>query len=84
MVNTKPASRTAIVSQKVITYIHTYIRIIVHFYRLINLIIFLVADCRCGKERPDDNRNFNRILGGREVQKVELCKTDMQASVNGV
>ena len=28
------------------------------------------SQCRCGIERPDTYRDFNRVIGGKEVTKV--------------
>ena len=32
--------------------------------------IISASQCRCGIERPDTYRDFNRVIGGKEVTKV--------------
>ena len=41
--------------------------------------IFLVAKCRCGEERPDNN--YNRIFNGRKFDKVS--QNDATINVRG-
>ena len=35
---------------------------------------FTDAECRCGVERADSNRDFNRVIGGESVVTVCIIK----------
>merc|ERR1712242_40477 len=43
-----------------------------YFYKSNNFCINIISasQCRCGIERPDTYRDFNRVIGGKEVTKV--------------
>ena len=56
----------AIVCQKVLRFFLNSIELINCVY--INIIS--ASQCRCGIERPDTYRDFNRVIGGKEVTKV--------------
>ena len=48
------------------------IKIFLKFYRINKFCINIISasQCRCGIERPDTYKDFNRVIGGKEVTKV--------------